>query len=561
MIDFPHPMRTRPGRTSLDADPRSPTVPTLPHPIINAYVSRGRIFASIGTGLCVSEDGGQSFALLRDFPGATYGLRCLFVSGRGDVFVSPDGPGVPARARGLWRGRALGASWERVLPLGGQGDPTIWGFAEDSRGHLFAGTYTHGREATLAVVYRSRDGGGSWSASYSDPSGRHVHAVAADPWRGAVYACVGDDFGRWKTKRVVRTLDGGESWEEILGAMPQTTSVVATPTARLFGSDKPGLAQIYRTTDDERFEVTHSDEQALYFFWLRRASDGGHLFAGGVSASDEAPHAAVYRSTDDGRSWHVVRQVEAARKNDGSAFASNAEGSALIAPVRCGGRARGALFFDLGGGALPTVRHSGRRAEASRRLDWSLKNLEDKVLGALFFLVSLPVIIFTAALVKLTSPGPAFFRQYRHGLHGKKILVYKLRTMCAGRVTPVGRVLRATSLDELPQLYNVLCGDMSLVGPRPHPVELNERYEREIKSFHLRHSVRPGMTGLAQISGARGPIRSRREMRRRVAYDLKYVAKWSIGLDLKIIARTISGGLINREGVAAVNRYEMERSA
>jgi putative colanic acid biosynthesis UDP-glucose lipid carrier transferase len=201
------------------------------------------------------------------------------------------------------------------------------------------------------------------------------------------------------------------------------------------------------------------------------------------------------------------------------------------------------------------------------------KELEDKLLGALFLLVSLPVMGIAALLIKLTSPGPVIFVQKRHGLYGKRIRVYKFRTMHGPRlrrqarahafhqrspaaarwrgsppgVTPVGWMLRVTSIDELPQLFNVIKGDMSLVGPRPHPVRLNLQYMSAVDRLAWRHCVKPGITGLAQISGARGPIRTAEDMQRRVEYDLEYIRKWSPMLDLKIIGLTFLKGIINRQ--------------
>ncbi|MEA2172835.1 MAG: putative colanic acid biosysnthesis UDP-glucose lipid carrier transferase [Blastocatellia bacterium] len=188
-----------------------------------------------------------------------------------------------------------------------------------------------------------------------------------------------------------------------------------------------------------------------------------------------------------------------------------------------------------------------------------IKNLEDKTLAVVFLFMSMPVIIVTALIIKLTGSGPVLFRQVRHGLDEKPFSIYKLRTMRDGRITRLGRILRFTSIDELPQLYNVLRGDMSLVGPRPHPVELNERYGDVIKGYRLRLSVKPGLTGLAQINGSRGPIRSRKDMRRRIQLDLKYIDNWSLMMDLKIIGLTIVSGLINRESIAAAPNQQTNR--
>jgi hypothetical protein len=334
-------------QTAPSSGGMNPAARHIPHKIINAYIANGRIFASIETGIYCSADCGRTFSLLRDFPGATYGLRCIFVDSKGSIFVSPEGPRMSEAQEGLWRSTNSGAVWERVLELRGEGLASVWGFAEGAQGALFAGAYTRGRNITLAVVYRSNDGGQSWSNCYTDPTGRHVHAISFDPWQNAVYVSVGDDFGKWKTKRVVRSLDGGESWTEILTAMPQVVPIIATPAARLFGSDQPGITCLYRTIDDEHFDVVRFDDRKLYFFWLRREASGGRLFASGVSAGACEPRATIYRSIDDGLSWHDVWQTTASAINDGAAYASNVEQNMLLAQVRSGGKLQHAVLFNL----------------------------------------------------------------------------------------------------------------------------------------------------------------------------------------------------------------------
>jgi putative colanic acid biosynthesis UDP-glucose lipid carrier transferase len=196
----------------------------------------------------------------------------------------------------------------------------------------------------------------------------------------------------------------------------------------------------------------------------------------------------------------------------------------------------------------------------------SLKWLEDKVLTCLILILVAPLMAATAIVIKITSPGPVFYVQDRHGLGGKAIRVFKFRSMhhalrpaFAGgsdftqatsgdpRITPFGRFLRRSSIDELPQFFNVLLGDMSIVGPRPHPIPLNERFLPEIPGLMQRHSVKPGITGLAQISGARGETKTVEDMRRRVEFDMEYIRTWSVWLDLKIIALTVVRGFINSQ--------------
>ena len=167
-------------------------------------------------------------------------------------------------------------------------------------------------------------------------------------------------------------------------------------------------------------------------------------------------------------------------------------------------------------------------------------------------LLAIPMLVIAAA-VKLSSPGPVFFIQKRYGAGGKPIGVFKfrsMRVMDAGdgevrqatkndsRITPLGAVLRKTSLDELPQLFNVLLGSMSLVGPRPHAVSHNELYRGQIHGYMLRHKVKPGITGLAQINGYRGETDTLDKMEGRIRYDLEYIRRWSLYLDIKIILMT-----------------------
>jgi len=186
-------------------------------------------------------------------------------------------------------------------------------------------------------------------------------------------------------------------------------------------------------------------------------------------------------------------------------------------------------------------------------MDAVLKRVTDIVFASLALLIAAPAMLLIAAAIKLTSSGPVLFRQRRYGLNGEEILVYKFRSMTVcedgptiaqaqkqdQRVTPLGRILRKTSLDELPQLFNVLQGKMSMVGPRPHAVAHNEMYRKLISGYMIRHKVRPGITGLAQVSGLRGETETVDKMRERVKYDLQYLSHWSPWLDFQIILRTL----------------------
>jgi putative colanic acid biosynthesis UDP-glucose lipid carrier transferase len=184
--------------------------------------------------------------------------------------------------------------------------------------------------------------------------------------------------------------------------------------------------------------------------------------------------------------------------------------------------------------------------------DGLLKRSFDLIAGwALLAILALPLAVI-ALLIKATSRGPAFFRQRRYGMNGEEFRVWKFRTMTVcedgpqvtqatkndQRITPIGAFLRKTSLDELPQLFNVLAGTMSLVGPRPHASAHNEQYRKLISGYMLRHKVKPGMTGLAAVRGWRGETDTLEKMQRRIECDHEYIREWSLWLDIKILLQT-----------------------
>jgi putative colanic acid biosynthesis UDP-glucose lipid carrier transferase len=186
-------------------------------------------------------------------------------------------------------------------------------------------------------------------------------------------------------------------------------------------------------------------------------------------------------------------------------------------------------------------------------LNGLIKRASDIILSLqILLLISIPLIVIALG-VKMSSPGPAIFRQRRYGLDGQEFTVYKFRTMTVredgqiveqakkndSRITPFGRFLRSTSLDELPQFFNVLQGRMSIVGPRPHAVAHNEMYRKLIKGYMQRHKVKPGITGWAQVNGYRGETEVLEKMKGRIDYDLDYLRNWSLRLDLYIIAKTV----------------------
>jgi len=193
----------------------------------------------------------------------------------------------------------------------------------------------------------------------------------------------------------------------------------------------------------------------------------------------------------------------------------------------------------------------------SRQLQLALKRAMDIVLTVPGLVFLGPLFLFVALAIKLTSPGPVYFVQEREGMGGRRFRAFKFRTMYSDRcdpsgvshtiendprVTPLGRWLRRTSIDELPQLFNVLRGDMSLVGPRPHVAGMlaaGQPYDRVVPFYAVRHQVLPGITGWAQVNGLRGRIETLEQARARIEHDIAYVHNFSLALDLKILARTL----------------------
>jgi len=218
---------------------------------------------------------------------------------------------------------------------------------------------------------------------------------------------------------------------------------------------------------------------------------------------------------------------------------------------------RNSIATSLGG--LPMFSVSRRPLDG---WGWLIKDIEDRLLITLLAPIVLPVCLLIALAIRLDSPGPVLFKQQRSGFNGRNFWVYKFRTMRAAdsvptgvtkatlrddpRVTRVGNFLRKTSLDELPQLINVLKGEMSIIGPRPHAVDHDQHFARVIRQYYARHRVRPGITGWAQVNGLRGSIEEEEQIRRRVAFDLWYIENWSIFFDLRILLMTPFVGLVNR---------------
>lgn len=208
-------------------------------------------------------------------------------------------------------------------------------------------------------------------------------------------------------------------------------------------------------------------------------------------------------------------------------------------------------------GGLPVISIYSSPMDGSNRI---IKRMFDLIVGSLILLlISIPMIAISIA-VKVTSAGPVFFKQNRYGIDGKAIKVWKFRSMNVmedgdkvtqatkgdNRLTPIGGFLRRTSLDELPQFINVIQGSMSIVGPRPHAVAHNEEYRKLINGYMLRHLVKPGITGWAQINGWRGETDTLDKMEKRIEFDLEYIRNWSVFLDVKIVFLTVFKGFIDK---------------
>lgn len=250
-----------------------------------------------------------------------------------------------------------------------------------------------------------------------------------------------------------------------------------------------------------------------------------------------------------------------AKKSD-EVFATSMDRRTQMSITEIGMSAMLTIGADLG--ATTTLSRRPASAAKSKALSFAMKRLFDIVVASALLIFLAPVLIAVALAVKLTSRGPVFFAQRRWGKGNTPFRLYKFRSMYTDmqdvtgvqhtvqddpRVTPVGRFIRRTSLDELPQLINVLRGDMSLVGPRAHALGMfavGVRYEDLVPEYFARHSVRPGMTGLAQVRGLRGEVTDEAHARGRVAADLEYISNYSLWQDIKIMFWTIPAVLTGK---------------
>jgi putative colanic acid biosysnthesis UDP-glucose lipid carrier transferase len=205
---------------------------------------------------------------------------------------------------------------------------------------------------------------------------------------------------------------------------------------------------------------------------------------------------------------------------------------------------------------IPIININGSPISYPKKI---MKRTEDIVLSILILLLISPVMLLISLLIKITSKGPIFYKQKRNGWDGKPINVYKFRSMYYeandtfkqatkndSRITPIGKFIRQTSIDELPQFFNVIQGRMSIVGPRPHAISMNEEFKDKVDQYMQRHKMKPGITGWAQVSGFRGETDTLEKMEKRIEYDLYYIENWSILFDLKIIVLTVFKGFLNK---------------
>ncbi|HXI86011.1 MAG TPA: undecaprenyl-phosphate glucose phosphotransferase [Parvularculaceae bacterium] len=317
-------------------------------------------------------------------------------------------------------------------------------------------------------------------------------------------------------------------------------------TAREGGVFARRIAVVGRTADAEKFKtLAQSTEQAISIVGLYDAEGGAGRDLAALSC------AARNGEIDD-----IVIAMPGA-----SAAEMNAVVARLsILPVSVAICAN-AHWLDHTGGEIVKIGTAPLLNLYRRPLEgWGgfLKTIEDKALGSIAFLLAIPILLGVALAIKLFGGnGPVFFRQQRHGFNNEVFRIYKFRTMTVAedgdrveqarpndpRVTPLGKFLRRTSLDELPQLINVMKGEMSLVGPRPHALAHNHAYAKTIENYSGRHKMKPGITGWAQVNGYRGETSENEKMAERVRYDLQYIDNWSLWFDFKILVLTVAAVL------------------
>lgn len=301
--------------------------------------------------------------------------------------------------------------------------------------------------------------------------------------------------------------------------------------------------------------------------------EAGSSFANEVTLREEGYRVAGRLPYRQGEEWldSLTEMVEGEGAHEVWLCLPLAEGGSIKSVMYALRHHTVAVRFMPAWNDLPVLNHKVSSIAGVYSLDLScspmdgparlVKRIEDVVIGGLITLLILPVYLVIAVAIKLSSPGPVMFKQYRTGINGKKFKVYKFRSMVvhqegAGgitqakredpRITRIGAFLRRTSLDELPQFFNVLQGRMSIVGPRPHALAHNEYYKDLVESYMQRHKVKPGITGWAQVNGYRGETDTLDKMQKRVECDLWYIDNWSLWLDIKIIFWTVFKGFIGK---------------
>ena len=365
--------------------------------VTNSHLTADRLYAAMGTGLYVAGHGWHDARMLRTFRGASRGLRCIRASAAGALFVAPEGINLPDEEKGLWRSSDGGTTWRRVISLAGSPNPvTFWAFAEDPGGRLFAGVYASRpapvRPRFTAAATAAAVGSG---CSTTRPPGTSMTSRST-PAPGSCTPRSGTTSGRG-TQRA----SSGRARAADLGSRSSRACLRSSPSCpcsgdRLFASDTPGGARIFRTRDDNTFETVFWDADELYFFWMRRDPRTGWLLASAIRGGSPVAYGKVYRSTDDGDSWHVLRRFEAPARSDGSPHASNVLGSRLLVHCRRGGEPAGTWDVNVAAtGRLWPATLAAARPPAERAL------------ACLLLAAAMPVILLAALLVKLTSPGPA----------------------------------------------------------------------------------------------------------------------------------------------------------
>jgi hypothetical protein len=250
-----------------------------------------------------SLDQGVTWQPLLTF-NTTTEIDLVYVNHLNYIFTSPT-PGS-TNELGIWRSTNGGTQWTHVLSL--PSGCNIWSMTEDSSGNLFAGVYTSGSPLADARIYKSIDGGATWTTVYYDSVARHVHCVYIDPTDNYIYASIGDAISPWSTNYLLRSTDDGNTWSKILSGIPQIVAITSVSGARLFATDQssPADGQIYRTTDDKSYSRVYDVGAPAYGFWFRTNTLNGYIYASFVS-NEISKTAGIYVSTNNGVTWTTYK--------------------------------------------------------------------------------------------------------------------------------------------------------------------------------------------------------------------------------------------------------------